>query len=229
MSFHALIAAAGNGFRFGAELPKQYMLLHGKPVLQHSLERLASAFSLATTYVVVAPDDHWIDAAIGERSGVVVLRCGGNSRGASIRNALDAMSDVAGDDWIVVHDAVRPCIDRASLLRLQIELEDDDVGGMLAVPVASTLKRADPSSRVLRTEPRAGLWQAQTPQMFRFGLLHEALSQPGAEGVTDEAQAMEALGKKPRLVQGSRTNIKITYSEDLRLAEAILAAEMPPA
>ncbi|MEO8136996.1 MAG: 2-C-methyl-D-erythritol 4-phosphate cytidylyltransferase [Betaproteobacteria bacterium] len=227
MSFHALIAAAGNGFRFGAELPKQYLLLHGKPVLQHAMERLASGFALATTYVVVAPNDHWIDAAIGEQPGIVVLRCGGKTRGASIRNALDAMSNVAGDDWIVVHDAVRPCIDRASLLRLQTELADDDVGGMLAIPVASTLKRADPAARVLRTEPRAGLWKAQTPQMFRFGLLHEALGRPNAEGATDEAQAVEALGAKPRLVQGSTTNIKITYPEDLRLAAAILAAERP--
>jgi 2-C-methyl-D-erythritol 4-phosphate cytidylyltransferase len=228
MSFHALIAAAGNGFRFGAGLPKQYSLLQGKPVLRHSMERVAAAFPLATTYVVVAHNDHWFDEAIGHPGGVTVLRCGGATRGESIRNALDAMAGIAGvakDDWVVVHDAVRPCIDRASLLRLQAELEGDPVGGLLAVPVASTLKRADADARIERTEPRAGLWKAQTPQMFRYGLLHEALDRPGAEQSTDEAHAVEAMGARPRLVQGSATNIKITYPEDLRLAAAILAAE----
>jgi 2-C-methyl-D-erythritol 4-phosphate cytidylyltransferase len=229
MSFFALIAAAGNGFRFGAGLPKQYALLHGKPVLQYSMERLNAGFALAMTYVVIAPDDHWFNDAIGEQPGITVLRCGGATRGASIRNALDAMSGVTPDDWIVVHDAVRPCIDRASLLRLQSELAGDAVGGMLAVPVAATLKRADAgvdaAPRVKRTESRDGLWSAQTPQMFRYGLLHEALSHPGAEHLTDEAQAMEGIGAHPRLIQGSRTNIKITYPDDLLLAQAILTAE----
>ena len=225
MRFHALIAAAGSGFRFGAERPKQYSLLHGKPVLQHSMERLASGFALAMTYVVIAPDDPWFDAAIGAQPNITVLRCGGATRGASIRNALDAMAGVASDDWIVVHDAVRPCVDRASLLRLQSELADERVGGILAIPEASTLKRADAAARIAGTESRAGLWQAQTPQMFRYGMLRDAFSRPGAEQSTDEAHAVEGLGAKPRLVQGSATNIKITYPEDLRLAAAILAAE----
>jgi 2-C-methyl-D-erythritol 4-phosphate cytidylyltransferase len=233
MRFFALIAAAGSGYRFGAELPKQYSLLLGRPVLQHSIERVASGFPLAMTYVVLAPDDQWFDAAIGEQPGVGVLRCGGATRGASIRNALAAIPGVASDDWIVVHDAVRPCVDQASLLRLLGELANDGVGGILAMPVASTLKRADATMdggppRILRTEPRAGLWEAQTPQMFRYALLHEALSRPGAEHSTDEAHAVEGLGAKPRLVRGSATNIKITYPEDLRLAAAILAAERSP-
>lgn len=230
MKYIALIAAAGNGFRFGAGQPKQYSLLHGRPVLQHSMERIASGLVPAITYVVIAPDDPWFDAAIGEQPGVTVLRCGGATRGASIRNALDAMGDAASDDWVVVHDAVRPCIDRASLVRLQSELADDPVGGLLAIPVASTLKRSNDASdgaaaRVVSTEPRAGLWKAQTPQMFRYGLLHEALCRPGAEQLTDEAHAVERLGAKPRLVRGSGTNIKITYPEDLLLAEALLTAE----
>ena len=225
MRFHALIAAAGNGFRFGAEIPKQYSLLHGKPVLRHSLERLASSFELSTIYVVVARTDHWIDSAIAGQARISVLRRGGETRGASIRNALEAMSNVANDDWVIVHDAVRPCIDRESLLRLRGELADDPVGGMLATPVTGTLKRADPSARVLRTEPRDGLWKAQTPQMFRYGLLREAFGHPAAGKATDEAQAVETLGATPRLVRGSVTNIKITYPEDLRVAAAILAAE----
>lgn len=224
MTFHVLIAAAGNGFRFGAELPKQYLLLHGKPVLQHSMERLASGFPLAMTYVVVAPDDRWIEPLIGSQPRVRVLRCGGQTRGASIRNALDAMAPVARDDWVIVHDAVRPCIDQESMSRLRTELTGDPVGGMLAIPVDDTLKRADAATRVLCTESGAGLWKAQTPQMFRYGLLHDALGQVDAGKVTDEAQAVEAFGATVRLVLGSHTNIKITYPEDLQLAEAILRA-----
>ena len=228
MRFFALIAAAGYGLRFGAELPKQYSPLHGKPVLQHSIDRLASGLPLAMTYVVVAPDDPWFDAAIGEQAGIIVLRCGGATRAASVGNALAAMSGVAADDWIVVHDAARPCIDKASLRRLQDELADDPVGGILALPVAGTVKRADAANRIARTEPRAGLWEAQTPQMFRYGLLRDALARPGALQATDEASAIEWLGAHPRLVQGSATNLKITYPADLRLAAAILDAQEPP-
>ena len=227
MSFHALIAAAGHGLRFGAGLPKQYALLHGRPVLRHAMERVACAFAPATISVVIARDDPWFDAAIGEQPGVTVLRCGGDTRGASIRNALAAMRGADARDWIVVHDAARPCVDAASLLRLRTELADDAVGGLLAIPVSSTLKRADASARIERTESRAGLWAAQTPQMFRYGVLCEALARPGAEQSTDEAQAVEALGARPRLIRGSAANIKITYPEDLLLAAAILAAEHP--
>ena len=229
MRFHALIAAAGNGYRFGAELPKQYSPLSGKPVLQHSIDRLVSGFAFAMAYVVIAPDDPWFDSAIGEQAGVTVLRCGGATRAASVRNALAAMSGVSADDWIVVHDAARPCIDQASLRRLQDELADDPVGGILALPVAGTVKRADAADRIVRTEPRASLWEAQTPQMFRYGLLSEALSRPGAEQATDEACAVEWLGAQPRLIRGSPTNLKITYPADLRLAAAILDAEAAPA
>jgi 2-C-methyl-D-erythritol 4-phosphate cytidylyltransferase len=229
MRFHALIAAAGTGYRFGAELPKQYSPLSGKPVLQHSIDRLASGLPLAMTYVVVAPDDPWFDAAIGAQAGVAVLRCGGATRAASVRNALAAMQGVDDGDWIVVHDAARPCIDRASLRRLHDELADDPVGGILALPVAGTVKRADAANRIVRTEPRAGLWEAQTPQMFHYGLLRDALARPGAEQATDEACAVEWLGAQPRLVHGSATNLKITYPADLRLAAAILDAEEAPA
>ncbi|MEP6656689.1 MAG: 2-C-methyl-D-erythritol 4-phosphate cytidylyltransferase [Betaproteobacteria bacterium] len=226
MSCYALIPAAGNGFRFGAGMPKQYSLLCGKPVLQHAIERLTSALAPAMTYVVLAQGDQWFDGAMPVRKDVTVLRCGGATRATSIHNALDALSGVAAeDDWIVVHDAVRPCLDRASVLRLQTELADDVVGGLLAVPVTSPLQRSDAHARVASFEPREGLWRAQTPQMFRYRMLQEAFARPGSEHATDEAHAVEALGMKPRLVLGSTTNIKVTYPEDLLLAAAILAAQ----
>jgi len=230
MKYYAVIPAAGTGSRFGAETPKQYLPLAGKPVMLHSLERLRAALPLAMIYVVVAHDDRMFDAEIGEQPGVTVLRCGGGTRAASVRNGLDAIAQAQSDDWVLVHDAVRPCVDRASLIRLQTELAGDDVGGLLAIPISSTLKRADVvaangAPRSVRTEARDGLWNAQTPQMFRYALLRKALSRPGAEQATDEAHAVEELGARPRLVQGSGTNIKITFPDDLKLAEAILAAE----
>ena len=151
MRYHALIPAAGNGSRFRGDSPKQYWMLEGKPVLVHSLERLAAAFPLQQSYVAIAPGDRWYDPAIGARPGVTVLRCGGATREETVRNALAALTDVDGDDWIVIHDAVRPCVDAASLSRLREELSEDPVGGLLALPVVGTLKRADTTGRSAAT------------------------------------------------------------------------------
>jgi 2-C-methyl-D-erythritol 4-phosphate cytidylyltransferase len=225
LRYHALIAAAGTGSRFASEIPKQYVLLDGKPVLQHSIDRLAAGLPLHRIYVALAPADRWYDRTIGTQDRVTPLRCGGATRATTVGNALDALLDAANDDWIVVHDAVRPCIDHGSLARLQRELADDDVGGILAVPVVSALKRADESGRSAGTEPREGLWHAQTPQMFRFGVLRNALARPGSDVAADCAQAVEALGLRPRLIAGNANNLKISYPEDLMLAAAILAAE----
>ena len=222
MAHYALVPAAGSGSRFGGELPKQYLMLHGKPLLQHALDRLLAQFPLARLYVVLAPDDELFEAMITVTSNVIVLRCGGRTRGASVHNALSRMAGV-DDDWIVVHDAARPCVDADSSLRLQRELANDDVGGFLALPVTDTLKRVDDDSRVVRTEPREGLWRAQTPQMFRFGVLRRAFALPGLDGFTDEAQAVEMLGLKPRAVVGNAFNVKVTFPDDLALASAILA------
>jgi len=156
---------------------------------------------------------------------VTALRCGGDTRAATVRHALDALAGVADDDWILVHDAVRPCTDAESLLRLRTELADDLTGGLLAVPAASTLKAADDAQRSARTVPRDGLWQAQTPQMFRYAVLRRAFAQANVDDVTDESQAVERLGLAPRLVRGSRQNLKVTFAEDLALAAAILAVE----
>lgn len=225
MRYHALIPAAGGGTRFGAEPPKQYSLLEGKPVLLHAIERLAASLPLHMTYVVLASDDRWFDRVIGMQERVIALRCGGSTRAETVRNALDVLPDISSEDWIVVHDAVRPCIDAASLLRLKRELADDSTGGLLAIPVANSLKRADHDKRIVRTEPRDGLWRAQTPQMFRYNVLREAFSQPGIEHMTDEAQVVEAVGGRPRLIVGSPNNVKITYPDDLLLAAAILSTE----
>lgn len=225
MRYHALIPAAGNGRRFRGDSPKQYWMLAGKPVLAHSLERLAAAFPLGEIHVAIAPGDHWYADVIGARPGVILLRCGGATRGETVRNALSTLSEAGDEDWILIHDAVRPCVEFDALSRLRSELSGDAVGGLLALPAVGTLKRADADGRSAATEPRDGLWSAQTPQMFRLGVLRDALAHPAAVHYTDEAQAVEALGLKPRLVTGSPTNIKITYPDDLALAAAIMSAQ----
>lgn len=225
-----IVPAAGGGARFGSAAPKQYADLAGRPVLLHTLERLATLDATAVV-VALAPDDVRFDQLIGARPGVLPLRCGGATRGATVRRALQAIGPRCGDDdWILVHDAARPCVPRESLTRLLHALADDAVGGLLALPLADTLKRAAATGdapRVMRTEERDGLWLAQTPQMFRHRLLAAAHGLDAAGRCTDEAQAIEALAatgacEMPKLVRGSAANVKITYPEDLVLAAAIL-------
>jgi 2-C-methyl-D-erythritol 4-phosphate cytidylyltransferase len=231
MRLIALVPAGGGGSRFGGGIPKQYAELRGAPMLLRTLERLDAALALDRLYVAVAPDDARCREALAPLGGrAVVLSCGGSTRAATVRNALRAIAGAcADDDWILVHDAARPCVPRDALQRLVAALRDDAVGGLLALPVADTLKRGSgPGAdvRVVRTEDRNGLWQAQTPQMFRLGLLRRALDDE-SENVTDEAQAIERLAAAggcamPRLVEGSALNVKITYPADLALATAIL-------
>jgi 2-C-methyl-D-erythritol 4-phosphate cytidylyltransferase len=225
---YAIIPAAGSGSRLGAEIPKQYLNIMGKPLLWHVLDVFCRAPQIARVWVVLSPDDaFWLEwqslwQAFGER--LKILFCGGASRAESVRNALSAVGGtVLPDDWVLVHDAARPCLAPATLERLVATLADDAVGGLLAAPLADTLKRGNVSQgamHVLETLPRAGLWQAQTPQMFRYGLLHAALT--AHSGVTDEAGAMEAAGFAPRLVESDMSNLKVTYPADLALAEWIL-------
>ncbi|HEX5364276.1 MAG TPA: 2-C-methyl-D-erythritol 4-phosphate cytidylyltransferase [Gallionella sp.] len=219
--FHALVPAAGFGARMGNDLPKQYLPLAGQPMIYHALTTLCACPDIATVFVVLAPDDtlfHGYDwSHCGEK--LQPLYCGGATRAESVANGLLA-SELEPDDWVLVHDAARPCVTQALLARLIAELRDDPVGGILAVPVADTLKRADAQQRIACTEPRAGLWQAQTPQMFRAGLLAQALQQ--CKSVTDEASAIEALGLNPKLVASESTNFKVTYPQDLLLAELLL-------
>ena len=219
----AIVPAAGSGARFGAGKPKQYLDLLGRPLIHHTLAALTDCPDIDRVWVVLAPDDtewgrhDW--SALGPK--LETLRCGGATRADSVGNGLQAAAMVAGDDdWVLVHDAARPCLSGDMLAALFAELADDPVGGILAVPVADTLKRADAAQRVAATEPRDGLWQAQTPQMFRYRLLREALEK--CRTVTDEAGAVEALGRQPKLVRGDASNLKVTYPADLMLAAMIL-------
>jgi 2-C-methyl-D-erythritol 4-phosphate cytidylyltransferase len=226
MAYYALVPAAGGGSRMGSDRPKQYLPLLGKPLIRHALETLCGLPAIARVFVVLAPDDAEWDtydwSALAGR--IEVLRCGGATRAESVTNGLRAMArQVQADDWVLVHDAARACLTAAQVQRLMDEVGDDPTGGILAVPVADTLKQGyslTDGPRIEATVPREGLWQAQTPQMFRHGLLLDALE--FAPAVTDEASAVEALGLKPKLVAADATNLKVTYPLDLRLAEWIL-------
>lgn len=223
--FLALVPAAGSGSRIGGDRPKQYRDLAGRPMLWHTLARLASHPLIDTVAVVLSPDD----GAFGTLDwtgveGLRILKCGGETRAHSVRNGLEALgSEVAADDWILVHDAARPCLSHEVIDRLIATLADDAVGGIAALPVADTLKRATADRCIEATVPREGLWAAQTPQMFRFGLLATALA-GSLDGITDEASAVERLGRSPRLVEGDPANLKITYERDMAIAERWLAA-----
>ncbi len=222
---YAIVPAAGSGSRFGAEKPKQYLDLLGRPLIFHTLRALTACPDIERVWVVLAPDDPWWPRFDWSELGAKLetVRCGGATRAESVTNGLQAAAMVAADDdWVLVHDAARPCISATMLDALFADLAQDPVGGILAVPVADTLKRADTEQRVAATEPRDGLWQAQTPQMFRYGLLCDALQK--CRDVTDEAGAVEALGLKPKLVRGDATNLKVTYPADLALAAMILRA-----
>ena len=224
----ALIPAAGSGARFAGGAPKQYATLAGKPMLWHAI-RAVCVPPVETVFVVLAADDR----SFAERDWSAFdgrlepLYCGGESRRDSVFNGLvAAMAGMSHDDWVLVHDAARPCLPLKDFNNLISEIQKDQIGGLLAMPVAETVKRAAKdeagAQRIEGTEDRAQLWLAQTPQMFRAGLLAQALRQASGR-VTDEAQAIEGLGLKPRLVAGSRENLKVTWPEDLALAEAILA------
>lgn len=222
--FHALIPAAGTGSRMGGPLPKQYLELNGVPVIAHSLGALAREPRIDRLVVVLSADDAWWDRHDWSTWGgrLQVLRCGGATRAGTVLNGLGAMSQwCAPDDWVLVHDAARPCLPGEALGRLVDIAARDAVGGLLAVPVADTLKRADDDGRVEATVSRAGLWQAQTPQMFRHGTLLDALQRAGSDA-TDEASAIEQLGLRPRLVACDNRNLKLTYPQDLRVAQLIL-------
>ena len=223
---HALIPAAGSGIRIGGGMPKQYHPLNGKPMLYHSIATLARSPDVTNVFVVLAAGDvHYGNCGAAEFGGKVVpLYCGGIERRDSVYNGLVAMAGaVDEDDWVLVHDAARPLLQLDALERLITEAGRDEVGGLLAIPVADTLKRAGGDGlRVVATENRAGLWQAQTPQMFRYGILLAALGSAGAAGVTDEAGAIERMGLAPRLVLGASSNLKVTWPDDIAIAEALL-------
>lgn len=220
--YFALIPAAGVGARMGTDCPKQYMPLAGKLMLMHVLDTFAMTPSIAHVYVVVSADDGYIkDALAGARhltDRVTVIYKGGDTRHQSVLNGLQEIRAAVSDgDWILVHDAARPGLTASLIERLIEEVRGDDVGGLLALPVVDTLKRSDAAGRAETTVTRDHLWAAQTPQMFRYSLLRRALEQ--AKTVTDEASAVEAMGLKPKLVEGSPRNFKVTLPHDVALAE----------
>lgn len=222
MSRHiALIPAAGHGSRFGSATPKQYLLLDGRPLLAHTLDVLCGCGGIDEVAVVISPGDEWFDGFVWP-DHVQVLRVGGASRAESVANGLAALA-ADEDDWVLVHDAARCCLSPDALQRLLDEVGDDAIGGILAQPVADTVKHGK-VGRIAATVPRDGLWLAQTPQMFRAGLLAEALQHAANPAITDEASAIELLGHAPRLVVGEAQNFKVTWPGDLALAGAILAA-----
>ena len=223
----ALIPAAGSGSRMGAATPKQYALLAGKPLIQHAVQRLCAHPLIAEVFVILAPGDTRFGACDWSACGgkLTALFCGGETRAATVFNGLLAANDaIDGADWVLVHDAARPCLQSADIDRLIAEVGDNDVGGLLAEPVADTLKRANAVGEVVQTEAREHLWRAQTPQMFRYRVLIEALRRADIAAVTDESSAVEQTGARPKLVQGSSGNLKVTYPEDMVLAELILKA-----
>ncbi len=192
-------------------------------MLYHSIGRLLAAPQVEVVFVVLAPADadfrrhDW--SGFGNR--LAPLYCGGASRRDSVLNGIIAAASLVDpNDWMLVHDAARPCLGNAELQRLIADAGGDEIGGILAVPVSDTLKRVDDDQRIVETESRDGLWRAQTPQMFRHGMLLRALRE--AAHVTDEASAVEALGYKPKLIEGSTKNLKVTFADDLEIAEQIL-------
>jgi 2-C-methyl-D-erythritol 4-phosphate cytidylyltransferase len=219
----ALIPCAGSGSRAGTAQPKQYQVIAGQPMVLHTLAAFSGVARLTGCLVVVAPSDSVLNV---DDQRTVVVPCGGATRAESVLNGLEHLlaHGVRAQDWVLVHDAARCLVTPAQINALIDACQGDAVGGLLALPLADTLKNAQ-GERVSGTVDRADKWLAQTPQMFRVGALsvalRRALAVAGA-GITDESSAMEVLGHQPMLVRGSAHNFKVTYPEDFALAEAIL-------
>ncbi len=218
--YHALVPAAGGGTRLGAAVPKQYLDLAGDSMLHRTLDALLAEPRLSCIVVVVSPDDVRRPATGRFDARVRFAAVGGATRADSVAAGIDQL-DADAEDWVLVHDAARPGLSPAALARLIDEVGNDAVGGLLAMPVADTVKRCDDEGRVCATVDRERLWAAQTPQMFRVGVLRQALSGERL-GLTDEASAIEKLGLRPLLVRGEPCNFKVTLAEDLVMATALL-------
>ena len=237
--FHVIIPAAGAGSRMQNVLPKQYMALAGKPIISHTIQTFFNHPRISSIHLALSVDDlFWRDLHLDPASKLKLHYSGGETRSETVLNTLQSI-DVADDDWVLVHDAARPGLTHALLDKLLNTLENDAVGGLLALPVADTLKKSGENHKIEQTVERTDLWQAQTPQMFKYGVLKHALqvtvvktnghapSSPASSNQlpTDESEAIEALGLKPTLVQGELRNLKITYPQDLILLEALFKQE----
>lgn len=226
--YWAVIPAAGAGTRMGTDVPKQYLKMGGKCVLEHVLEKFCRHPRLEKIVVALAKNDlHWRTLEIASHPRIVTVE-GGVERCHSVLNGLRALNGAAqADDWVLVHDAARPCVRREDIDHLLVSLADHPVGGILAIPVRDTMKRGGKEQEIRETVDRSGLWHALTPQMFRLALLREAMEKALQEErlVTDEAQALELTGRRPLLVQGHGDNIKVTRPEDLPLAEFFISQQ----
>lgn len=217
----AVVPAAGVGRRMGSEVPKQYLKLQGRRVIEHTLQRLLDHPRIERVYVALSADDGYWDACDFAADPRVFRVAGGEERCHSVLHALRELRTAADpDDWVLVHDAARPCLSAGDLEQLITTLKDHPVGGLLGVPVQDTLKRISAQGEVGETVPRSDLWLAYTPQMFRLSLLTGALEQALQKGqlVTDDASALELAGYSPLMVEGHAGNIKITRASDLALA-----------
>lgn len=227
-NYWAVIPAAGIGSRMGAELPKQYLNINGKTILEHTLERFCLHPQITGVVVALAEEDpYWMKLNIRTHEKIKTTT-GGAERCHSVLNSLVFLQSFAGeDDWVLVHDAARPCLRAEDIDKLIVELDQHVVGGILALPVKDTMKRSGENDEIQGTVERQGLWHALTPQMFRLQKLQQAISAALQKGMvaTDEAQAIEAMGLSPRLVQGCPDNIKVTLHSDLALAELFISEQ----
>jgi 2-C-methyl-D-erythritol 4-phosphate cytidylyltransferase len=222
---HALIPAAGRGTRYGGAVLKQYLPVSGKAVLAHAIRAFQFHPLISGITVILAEDDQWFESAVGQLSAAVDTVIGGDTRAQSVRNGLQFVADNYPEtDWVLIHDAARPCLSPGSLDRLLEQGLQSADGAILAMPVGDTLKHAGEAGEITATVDRSGLWAAQTPQLFPLAALADAIDAAQREGceLTDEASAMEFVGASPKLVMGSAANIKVTHPSDLAIAEAWL-------
>lgn len=222
----ALIPAAGIGARFGADKPKQYVEIGSKTVLEHTIGIFERHEAVDLTVVVVSPEDTFADKVQTAFPQVRVWKNGGQTRAETVRNGAEKLLEIglaSADDNILVHDAVRCCLPSEALTRLIEQAGNAAEGGILAIPIADTLKCAD-GGNISATVERTSLWQAQTPQLFRAGLLHRALAAENLDGITDEASAVEKLGVRPLLIQGDVRNLKLTQPQDAYIVRLLLNA-----
>ena len=221
INFWAVVPAAGVGKRMNADRPKQYLELAGKTVIEHTLLRLLSAEVFTAVAVAISEEDpYWPDLDVSAHKKIITA-AGGKERADSVLSALKAIRTVASDDdWVLVHDAARPCITKIDIHHLIDSLKTDEIGGILALSSHDTLKSVQGDNIIIGTLDRSHIWRALTPQMFRYGLLKNALeAAEGNTAITDESSALELQGMQPKILEGRPDNIKITRPEDLALAQ----------
>jgi len=224
----AVVPAAGVGKRMQADRPKQYLSLAGKTVLEQTLARLLASGAFQAVVVAISVEDpYWPELTVS-RHQQVITAAGGKERADSVLSALKALQGrAAEDDWVLVHDAARPCLTTADIRQLIDTLKDDAVGGILALSSHDTLKQVEDGDKISATVDRKHIWRALTPQMFRYGMLRDALQQAeGNPAITDESSALEILGLQPKIVEGRPDNIKITRPEDLALAQFYMEQQL---